>query len=318
MRHKRNRYVEYDYEEQYNKSIEDMGEHFVEQMINTGNKNIYATKEIEAGEQLELEMYPEFKKWQIEQEEIVLKMNEKRKEAQDRYNDKKSIKHINRIINENFTDKDMWMTLTFDNDNYPADMKDAAKKFNNFIAKLNYARKKQGFENSKYVYVIEYDEKAKIRYHIHAVMDGALPMDVVESKWTYGSRNQVRRLAKDEAGYTGLSTYITKQSVRVKRKFSCSKNLRKYKVKVNHYKFKQMDINDMVRDENVIKEKLEKRYPGYAYTHAEVKYNWFNNRFYIYARMRRVDNESKYVHSSQATRHVSRKGTSRCGPRGSS
>ena len=54
-------FVPYDYEAAFAKSIEDIHEYFVEQMLKHRYKCVYALKEIIAGEQLEIEVYPEFK-----------------------------------------------------------------------------------------------------------------------------------------------------------------------------------------------------------------------------------------------------------------
>ena len=55
-------FIPYDYEAAYNKSLEDMNEFFVEQMFKHGKKVVYALKEIRAGDQFEVEIYPQFKK----------------------------------------------------------------------------------------------------------------------------------------------------------------------------------------------------------------------------------------------------------------
>ncbi len=55
-------FIPYDYEAAYNKSLEDMHEFFVEQMFKQGKKVVYALKEIRAGDQFEVEIYPQFKK----------------------------------------------------------------------------------------------------------------------------------------------------------------------------------------------------------------------------------------------------------------
>lgn len=55
-------FIPYDYEAAYNKSLEDMNEFFVEQMFKHGKKVVYALKEIRAGDQFEIEIYPQFKK----------------------------------------------------------------------------------------------------------------------------------------------------------------------------------------------------------------------------------------------------------------
>ena len=96
-------FIPYDYEAAYNKSLEDMNEFFVEQMFKHGKKVVYALKEIRAGDQFEVEIYPQFKKMDEVPPEgrSIKKDNDK---AQRNLNDKNARKYVERLINENFTD----------------------------------------------------------------------------------------------------------------------------------------------------------------------------------------------------------------------
>ena len=53
-------FIPYDYEAAYNKQLEQLHEWFAEQMFKQGKKVVYALKEIKAGEQFEVEIYPQF------------------------------------------------------------------------------------------------------------------------------------------------------------------------------------------------------------------------------------------------------------------
>ena len=70
-------YVQYDYEEAYQKQL-DMEDEYTAQQILKGKskKTVYATKEIRSGEQLEVEIYPEFTKGQ--QSEIPTEAQKKK------------------------------------------------------------------------------------------------------------------------------------------------------------------------------------------------------------------------------------------------
>ena len=58
---KQQKYLEYDYEAAYQKSLHDLEEANAERMLKSGYvKSIYATKEIRAGDVLDVEIYPEF------------------------------------------------------------------------------------------------------------------------------------------------------------------------------------------------------------------------------------------------------------------
>ena len=121
-------------------------------------------------------------------------------------------------------------------------------------------------------------------------MDGDLDMDTVEATWNKGKRNHLRRLQKDENGLVGAARYITKEKERkskYQKTWNASTGLRKPKEKVNHYKTKQYHVNRIVKGNLKICDHLTKWYGDmYEFAEAEVKYNTFNGRFYIYARMR--------------------------------
>lgn len=279
-------YIEYDYEAAYVHQIECLDEYFVEQMLkNQKVKSVYCTKEIKAGEQLEVEIYPEFTKKQASQIPDEAR-KKKQRQAQRNLNEKNSRKQCERVINENFTDEDIWATFTYTDDQMPASMEVAQQNMQRYIKKLNYHRKKAGLKNARYVYVTECSKNG--RWHHHIVLDGEMDMDTVEKLWTHGERNEVRRLDKDENGLSGMANYITKQpSGKGQKRWTPSKNLRKPKEKKNHYKFKQKEVQEMTKNHAAIQPLFEKWYSegGYIFRDAEVRYNDFNGRFYIYARL---------------------------------
>lgn len=292
------KYVRYDYEAAYQQNVEQMHDWVLAMMAKNHKTVIYALKEITAGDQLEIEIYPQFTSMDDVPEKGRKKNNEK---AQKNLNDKNARKYVERLINENFDDNDIWITLTYDEEHLPedGDIEGAIKNVQNFIRRINRRRKKKGLPNAKYVYVTEYNEDAEIRWHHHLVMDGALTMDEVESLWKYGSRNEVRRLQKDENGLSGLANYIVKEKKRIKseKRWNSSKgNLRKPGVKVvlskrpnarAGYKKIGSYVDTMVKDREQIREILKGWYPEYDFTNAGVYYNDFNYMFYINARMRR-------------------------------
>ena len=112
-RRKKNVYVEYDYEEAYQKQIENLEEDIIKRMMDGKKiKYVYATKEIKAGEQLEVEIYPEFTRKRVE--EIPEEGRRKKdRQAQRNLNEKNSRKQCERVINENFGDRDIWATFTY-------------------------------------------------------------------------------------------------------------------------------------------------------------------------------------------------------------
>lgn len=293
-------YIPYDYESAYRQSIESMNEWFIEQMADYRKKNFYVLKEIKAGDQFEVEIYPQFKRLDEVPEEgrRIVKENSS---AQKNLNDKNARKYLVRLINHNFGEGDLWITLTYDDAHLPADgdIGKALKDVQKYISRVNYQRKKRGLKRAKYVYVIEYDEAAEIRWHIHVVMDGELDLDTVEACWKQSSRNEVRRTRKDKDGLAGMAHYLVKEKKRIRseRRWNSSQGLKKPNVRVVHSKqpvkgngsYKQISayIDEMVKNQNYIQVQMEKWYPDLEFAEAEVRYNNFNYMFYIHARLRR-------------------------------
>lgn len=298
-------FVLYDYEAAYNKALEDMHEWFIEQMFAHRKKVVYALKEITAGDQFEIEIYPQFRSMDEVPPEgrRVVKDNSK---AQKNLNDKNARKYVERLINQNFTDRDIWMTLTYDDAHLPpdGDIDAAVKNMQKYIRRVNYQRKKRGLPNAKYVYVTEYNPDAEIRWHHHIVMDGDLDMDTVEACWKQSSRNEVRRLNKDENGLSGMANYLVKEKKRIRseKRWNSSQGLQDPNIRVVHSKrptagaaYKQIGtyVDRMVKDRNEIKKILAGWYPDFAFTDAGVYYNDFNFMFYINARMRRKKDDDE-------------------------
>lgn len=296
--------VPYDYEAAYNKQLEQFSEWALENMF-AHSKAVYALKEIKAGDQFEVEMYPQFKNMsEVPKEgQRIVKDNT----AQKNLNEKNSKKFLVRKINANFGDGDIWITLTYDNEHLPADgdMDAAYKDMKSWIGCINRERKKRGLLKSKWIYVTEYDKNASVRWHHHVIMDGELDMDIVEKCWKKGRRNEVRRLKKDDSGLSGMANYIVKQKDRLKseKRWHCSRGLRNPDIKVVHSKqpekgqgsYKPIGkyVDRMVKNQDTIKDVLAKWYPEYDFTNAQVYYNDFNYMFYIHARMRRKKEENE-------------------------
>lgn len=292
--------IPYDYEAAFNKSLADLNEWFVRQMAVHRKKVVYALKEITAGDQFEIEIYPQFRKMDDVPKEgqKVVKDNSK---AQKNLNDKNARKYVERLINRNFGDRDIWLTLTYDDDHLPpdGDIDAAIKNMQNYIRRINYQRGKRGLPNAKYIYVTEYDPDAAIRWHHHIIMDGMMDMDIVEKCWKQSSRNEVRRLQKDENGLSGMAHYMVKESRRIKseKRWNSSQGLQEPDVKTVHSKqpekgkgsYKPIGkyVDGMVKNQDTIKEVLAGWYPDFDFTNASVYYNDFNYMFYIHARMRR-------------------------------
>ena len=287
-------FVPYDYEAVFQKELSKLHELFIEQMLQNRYKCVYALKEITSGQQFEIEIYPEFKRMDDVPKEGRKRDNSK---AQKNLNDKNARKYLIRLINTNFTNDDIWVTLTYAEGREPKNMDEARRNMQNYIKRINYRRQKKGLPPAKYIYVTEYSPEKEIRWHHHMIIDGLLDMDTVERVWTKGGRNRTRRLDKDEHGLTGMGNYITKEKDRKKgeKRWNSSKGLKQPRIRKVHSKrpekakgsYKPIGkyIDGFVRDQETIEEQLKKWYPDMHYCDSAVYYNDFNGMFYIRARM---------------------------------
>lgn len=292
MRKKQHRYIyiDYDYEAAYTEQIEKLEADQIQRLIRSGH-SVYATKEIRSGDQLEVEIYPEFTK---EQRHLIPKAAlEKRQRAQRNLDEKNSRKACERKINANFGDKDIWATLTYDEDKHPESMAEATRDIENYLRRLNYARKKLGLGKVDYIRVVE--EGGNGHWHHHLILRGDMSMDLVEEVWKKGGRNHTRRIQRDDDGLTGMAKYITKEKKNPgQKKWACSKGLKEPEITKNHYKFRKKAVDQMARDRDQIEPMMLTRYGDqYEYARAEVRYNEFNGRIYIAARLHLKQTENR-------------------------
>lgn len=282
-------YDNYDYEEAYQKQIDTLEEWELERLMQTGKVNcLYRTTTIKSrneksgAEMLESMVYPSFPN-----REDVPKTAKKREtgQAQKNLNDKNARRYLIRLANINFSKGDIWATFGWDDDNMPEDEERAEKDIKNFIARINYRRRKAGLENAKYIYIPAIDGYARPHFHILISGDG-MDRDELEDLWTKCERKNTRRVKPDDDFLiTGIATYITQNPHGTKR-WRSSKNLKKPDEPTRSYrKFSRKKVNGMVRDFEELKAQMEKAYPGFKFLDAEVKHNDKVAAFYIYARM---------------------------------
>lgn len=282
-------YDNYDYEEAYQKQIDTLEEWELERLMQTGKVNcLYRTTTIKSrneksgAEMLESMVYPSFPN-----REDVPKTAKKREtgQAQKNLNDKNARRYLIRLANINFSKGDIWATFGWDDDNMPEDEERAEKDIKNFIARINYRRRKAGLENAKYIYIPAIDGYARPHFHILISGDG-MDRDELEDLWTKCERKNTRRVKPDDDFLiTGIATYITQNPHGTKR-WRSSKNLKKPDAPTRSYrKFSRKKVNGMVRNFEELKAQMEKAYPGFKFLDAEVKYNDKVAAFYIYARM---------------------------------
>ena len=285
---------QYDYESFYDKGFDELSGEFLEHVVKPARGVTYTTAMIKAGNQLEVEIYPSFKK---EIPDIIRRYKHKKSnvtsDQQKNLNDRNSKKKLIRLIHENFYTGDYWCTLTFKDE--PQDLETAEKFSKNFFRRINRARKKKGLENAKYVYVIEEGTLGTERFHLHLIIDNGLSKEEIEQKWGLGVATIRTLNYYKEENFLGICKYMMKDeqmykrtaySLKGKRRWGSSKgNLKLPKPSKNRTKMSKKKVMDMILHQDGIAEKLEREYPKYQFKEVEIRYNDWNGLFYIYARM---------------------------------
>lgn len=289
-RHMKKRYYDnYDYEEAYQKQIENLEEWEYERLLKEGKvESLYRTTTTKSPNTksgkvlLEAQIYPAF----LNREDMPkTKKKRESKPSQTNLNHKNSKRYLIRLVNINFTEGDLWCTFGWDEEHFPENEERARKDIQNFIKKINRRRKKAGKENIKYIYILAYCDYE--RPHFHIIMTGeGMDRDELEQMWTKCRRKNTRRIQPDDDFLlTGIATYISKNPHGSKR-WCPSKNLEKPKKPTRSYsKFRKRQVEKMAKDFEELKANMEKAYEGYRFLDAEVKYNGVTAAFYIYARM---------------------------------
>lgn len=279
-------YKSYDYEAAFSHTMDMLDEAEAMRLINELRCPVYATKTIKAGTKMDVEVYPEYTRLPAE-----IQREPKSREAQRNLNDANSRKACERLVNANFTERDCWLTLSYDDLHLPDCIERAQKDAQNWIKRVNRRRAKLGHLPARYVYVIEHGEsqskRRRVRCHIHVVMDGELPMEEALALWTCGQRNHARRLAFDENGLSGLAQYITKDSLTARKKWCASKGLKRPVEHKNHRTFRRRRVEKLALSPGLMCAEMEKQYPGYWFIRGDVRWNGFNGQFYLSAKMRR-------------------------------
>ena len=250
----------------------------------------YRVKTIRSGDMLECEIYP-INAAPINGGKRAKKEKDIRT-AQSNLNDKNAKKHLIRLVNTNFTKKDIWITLTYENSRLPEDVEQAKKDMMNYIRRLKRHCKKHHFPDFKYVYVTEYqdaDKKRNKRVHHHMICNFP-DRDIAEELWNGGGRTQSRRLQPDDFGLEGLTRYITKEKHgNNQKRYTVSRNLKQPKITIADSKVTRRRAEKIATEENMAQELFEKLYAGYKFNDMEVKYSPYVAGAYIYVRMKQIE-----------------------------
>lgn len=261
-------------------------------------KTFIREKKIYCGNYLEVDIIPK-----AIDEKIKGKRNKKRKVSapkQKKLNDKNARRYFIQIVNTNFNQDDLHLSVTYSNDELPETLEDAEKEIRNYIRRIDYRRKKEGLKPTKYVLVtegkVQKGGEKIVRIHHHIIISGGLSRDIIESLWRRRRKKGEKegkqigfvnadRLQMNEYGLEALSRYLMKNP-EGKKRWTCSQNLDRPTVSENDHKYSRRQVEKIIRESCHDKEFWQNKYPGYYLTESEPVYNELTG-WSIYLKMRK-------------------------------
>lgn len=218
---------------------------------------------------------------------------------QKRLNEKKAKRYFEALVEANFKgNRDLVVHPTFSDEHYPKSPEDAHRQVKNWIARINYRRRKNGLPNCKYIIVFEQSKTG--RMHFHVLMDGKLPREEVENAWKLGFCNADRLRSDPKIGLQKLISYLSKGGMTddknakrwvpskglVKPWVSCNKNTR-----ISRKRFEL--LKNIPDDSEMFRMTIEKDNPGYELQDVERSISAETGQMYIFCRMRLRVTEKK-------------------------
>lgn len=205
-------------------------------------------------------------------------------ETQKKLNQKNAEKKLTRTVHLNFTQRDLALHLTYDEEHRPEDAEEALRIVQNYLKVLKRRYKRLGIE-FKYILSTECGGRGG-RVHHHLIISGGMDRDELERLWGRGFANS-KRLQFGAEGVTGLAHYITKGGAMYKR-WSGSRNLIKPEAAVSDGGVTMEETKMLAEaiEDGMAHEWFEERYPEFELIGCEAYRNGINRGVYIHFEMR--------------------------------
>lgn len=261
------------------------------------SKNIVGIKRklIISGSIVEVEIFPVWDTKNINRG----KKSGPTKTEQKLVNTRNAIKRVVRLINANFTERDMWITVGYKGGTEPYSYERCKKDIKNYIERLRTVCRNNSWEDIKYIYTIEKNKRGQ--YHAHLVMNFP-DRDIAEKKWGHGKYPQARRLKPDDFGLEGMAKYVAKNiedkisldadEEGIKRNsYGWSLNLDKPVIHESYTSIKKSKVEKIAKDDALRVEyfNTHKDYKKYKYLTSNVTYSRYTDGCYIYAKFRKKE-----------------------------
>lgn len=283
----------WEYEDLFNNRITGDGSFLEEASFIPVGRMGYRRRTTVSGPRIDAEVFPVFGRNQ--RGDLRKAKSRLTREAQQRANDERSRLHLIQLVETNFSEKDVSITLSYEGT--PPDPERVDKDIRNFIARVKRVRKKAGLSELKYIYAIGGDEMPAAGYsgkrpHVHMIMNGGVGRDELEAIWAKGRANCDRLQPRDE-GLGGIAVYFTRQKQDRPerpgvRKWRGSRNLKQPVRRSRDARMPNSRVKRIARDfRNEAKIVMERLYPGYVFQDCQVRYSDIVDGVYIRCVMRR-------------------------------
>ena len=283
----------WEYEDLFNNRVTDDGGFLSEPSFIPVGRMGYRRRTTVSGPRIDAEVFPVFGRQQ--KGDLRRARHQITREAQQRANDERSRRHLIQLVEANFTEADVAVTLSYAGK--APDPERVDKDIRNFLMRVRRRRKQLGLDELKYIYAIGGDEMPAAGYsgkrpHIHMIMSGGIDRDTLEAIWGKGYANADRLQPGDE-GLGGIAVYLTKQKQDRPekpgvRKWRGSRNLKQPVRRSRDARMPNSRVKRIAYDfRNEAKEIMEKLYPGYVFQECSVRYADVIDGVYIRCVMRR-------------------------------
>lgn len=238
---------------------------------------LYREKRFYCGDYLEVDIYPVF--------EYQRGRSKKRKptsETQKKLNQRNAERKLIRLLNTNFTKRDIRFDLTYSDECYPDTPQDAQRELQNFLRRIKRYRKRHEMPDLKYVAVTEIGKRTA-RVHHHIVMSGGIDINTLADIWGRGYTT-AKPLQFNEHGIIGIAKYMVKEPILGKR-WCASRNLEQPKESQRDGRITQRKVREFHDSGSDNREEIEQLYEGYSLADIQPLYNDVNGGYYLTVRM---------------------------------
>ena len=275
-------------------------------------RRLYREKIYRTGDYLDIQLFPVFNKANARRK----KRSKPTSEMQAKLNQRNAERALTRILNANFGEEDISVTLTYSEEYLPESFEDAERDAKNFLRRVKRLRAKKGLEEIKYVLI-----PGPGRFHFHIPMNGGIGDKELQKLWPYGYCNIIH-FQLNENGIEGHARYIAKQfedsddpdifdmfdineetgevtevqsaecrgqRKKGKRRYSCSKNIIRPEAEEKDGRISAAKVEEIATVDSESRRVFEKLYPGYCLSDVRPYYNEENGGYYLEIRMYRSD-----------------------------